>query len=284
MNLTFSQRIGVTPIRQTVQTDSMDNDLRTGLWNVFFLLIFDGKTTTEYNLIPPNLKSFLVNMWFDFLKGPVDAIPDNYHQAHDVLRELFLKVWKWPIVYDFMEFAVRYEQRIGRDSLETAWNSILERELSGFRFVNHRVTLITDKTELSAIEDAIQQAGSLTQTGAKEHLDTALKYLSDRQNPDYRNSIKESISAIEAIARIISGNPKAKLTDVLKRLEDTLGLHPALRSAYATLYGYASDEAGIRHAMQHKSEVDFADAKYMIVICSAFVYYLIEKGRKAHLL
>jgi hypothetical protein len=29
--------------------------------------------------------------------------------------------------------------------------------------------------------------------------------LSDRENPDYRNSIKESISAVEAIVNLING-------------------------------------------------------------------------------
>lgn len=30
--------------------------------------------------------------------------------------------------------------------------------------------------------------------------------MADRQNPDYRNSIKESISSVEAIIRIAQGN------------------------------------------------------------------------------
>jgi hypothetical protein len=32
--LTFSQRMGLTPVRKALQIDSMDGDLRIGLWNV----------------------------------------------------------------------------------------------------------------------------------------------------------------------------------------------------------------------------------------------------------
>ncbi|MBE9594508.1 MAG: hypothetical protein IMF19_13640, partial [Proteobacteria bacterium] len=30
----FSQRKGITPVKSVLQTDSMDEDLRNGLWNV----------------------------------------------------------------------------------------------------------------------------------------------------------------------------------------------------------------------------------------------------------
>lgn len=35
----FSQRIGKTPIKINVQKDSMDDDLRIGLWNAFSIYI-----------------------------------------------------------------------------------------------------------------------------------------------------------------------------------------------------------------------------------------------------
>jgi hypothetical protein len=40
--------------------------------------------------------------------------------------------------------------------------------------------------------------------------------MTDREQPDYRNSIKESISAIESLCRKITGNDKGTLGLVLK--------------------------------------------------------------------
>ena len=43
------------------------------------------------------------------------------------------------------------------------------------------------------------------------------------------------------------------------------------------LYGYTSDESGIRHAGRIDGKgTTFAEAKFMLIACSAFVNYLID--------
>ncbi len=39
------------------------------------------------------------------------------------------------------------------------------------------------------------------------------------------------------------------------------------------LYGYSSDEDGIRHAILEEKEIGFDEAKFMLVACSGFVNY-----------
>ena len=107
--------------------------------------------------------------------------------------------------------------------------------------------------------------------------------LTDRKSPDYRNSIKESISAVESISKIISGDTKADLTKALKLIEDKVYIHPALKMGFTKIYGYTSDEGGIRHAILEEKDISFADAKYMLVSCSAFISYLIEKANKVRI-
>lgn len=64
----------------------------------------------------------------------------------------------------------------------------------------------------------------------------------------------------------------------LKKLEESsISIHPSLKSAFEKLYGYTSDESGIRHAGRiDGKEATFAEAKFMLVSCSAFVNYLID--------
>ncbi len=116
--------------------------------------------------------------------------------------------------------------------------------------------------------------------GAYTHLRAALEKLSDREEPDYRNSIKESISAVESVARAIASDEKATLGDALKVLESKIDIHKSLKSAFSSLYGYTSDEEGIRHALNDAPNVDFDDAKFMLVTCSAFVSFLLGKCAK----
>jgi hypothetical protein len=86
-------------------------------------------------------------------------------------------------------------------------------------------------------------------------------HLSARDSPDYRNSFKESISAVEAACQIITRDPKATLGAAVKKLEDCgIKLHSAFRGAL--------DEPTL----------DSDDARFMLVSCSAFVNYLKTKA------
>ena len=108
------------------------------------------------------------------------------------------------------------------------------------------------------------------------HLNQALSHFSHRTNPDYRNSIKESISAVEALVKIFLNNSNGTLGQLLNKLERERNLHPALKASLSSLYGYTSDADGIRHALIESSEPSHKDAKFMLVACSAFVSYLME--------
>jgi hypothetical protein len=79
---------------------------------------------------------------------------------------------------------------------------------------------------------------------------------------------------------VISDNKKDTLGTALIRIKDSLGLHPSLEKGFKQIYGYTSDEGGIRHALMENDNCDFEDAKYMLISCSGFVNYLIQKAIK----
>ncbi len=136
---------------------------------------------------------------------------------------------------------------------------------------------ITSDQEITAIEEALSVSQQFT-----PHLERALELLADRKSPDYANSIKESISAVEATCKLITGHPKATLGAALGRLESKLGpLHSDLTDAFKKLYGYTSDTQGIRHALVGKRDLDIEDARFMLISCSAFINYLVAKADKA---
>ena len=150
MNL-FSQRIGKTPIKSVIQTDSIDEDLKNALWNGSTIFYWDGKVQDN---------------WIE--NNPNDVVV-LYSQTNE----------------GFVEYC----------------NNVLERELSAYRFVNGILTQISSKDEVEAIEEALNITDNLKPV--KTHLNRALELFSDRKTPDYRNSIKESISAIESYCSIL---------------------------------------------------------------------------------
>ena len=157
-------------------------------------------------------------------------------------------------------------------------NNLFEQEYVGYRMIDETIVAITDPIEIKEIEDCLD----IQFQGAKSHIQKALGFLADREHKDYKNCIKESISAVESICEIIVEDTNATLGKALKALKDKkIGIHPALEKAFSSLYGYTSDEGGIRHAEGlFESNVSFEEAKYMLVSCCAFVNYLIAEYGK----
>jgi len=277
----FSQRKGIKPIKKEIQIDSMDNELRTDLWNavyLFYLKRLDG----VYNFWKDTeLKMFLMRLWMDFFKQPIDYLKRmNSYEIFEMIKKYFFNEWKWYEIYDFLEFIVNnYLNESVNSQFIILCNSVLEKNLSAYRFVGNKIVEMTSKEEISEIEKALEITQPLK--GVNIHLKRALDLLSDRKSPDFRNSIKESILAVEAICKLITSDEKATLGEALKKIEEKISIHPALKKAFNNLYGYTSDKEGIRHALIDEPNLNFEDAKFMLVVCSAFINYLIAKAEKA---
>lgn len=110
------------------------------------------------------------------------------------------------------------------DNFASDINSVLERKKSGYRFVGADIAPIVEQHEIEAIQECLEAPELFA--GARIHIPSALQLYSNRQNPDYRNSIKEAISAIESAACVIAGNAKATLGAALKLIKKKHNIHP----------------------------------------------------------
>lgn len=281
----FSQRIGIKPVRNTLQIESMDDGLRNLLWNRFLQIVWQNLDEVDFVKNADKEWKFFRILWIIY-KWRLDEMPHTFYEIHEILKNKFFH-WQWDEVYDFIQIILDIYKDTDKESEKRIhWkvciNLTLEQEKSAYRFVGDLLTPITNEEEIKAIERAMFDTSKNPLTHIQKHIHTALEKLADRKNPDYRNSIKESISAVEAMARIIVGKPKATLGEALKILDGKIDVHPALKAGFEKIYGYTSDESGIRHAMLDDArQIDFADAKYMMVSCSAFINYLIMKSDKA---
>ena len=275
----FSQRISKTPIRESLQVETIDEALKNGLWNIIYIFYFNdlGHNWGYYN---GEKRQFFNGLWHYFFKQRIDTIP---YLTDDIIQ--FIREWyynaEWYEVFDLIEWISEFDSNTTHKDIAFAFNSELEKEMSAYRIIDKRIVQITDESEIREIETAIEDTKKTKMSPISEHLQSALEKLADRKNPDFRNSIKESISAVEAIANIISGKQGASLGDALKIIEQKIGLHPALKKGFSAIYGYTSDEGGIRHALTEENNIPFEDAKYMLVSCAAFINYLKVKAAKA---
>jgi hypothetical protein len=219
-------------------------------------------------------------IWSDYFKKPTDTISGaSWALIYTEIRDYFFSC-AWNEVYDFVEFvAHNYDDTSDNRVFMDACNQLLKRKVAGCRFVGGKITEVTGEEEIAEIEEALKYSKP---SGTIVHLGTALALLSNRTSPDYRNSIKESISAVETICVLIAGK-SATLGDALAKIrrDAKVSIHPALIDAFDKLYGYTSDADGIRHRLMQESNLDFEDAKFMLVACSSFVNYLRVKALKA---
>ncbi len=267
----FSQRMGVVPPKP-IQVETMEERLRTRLYNTL-LKTFERILENSFE----GARGYLL----DKLGYAVDLKTSDIFKNHFFASE-------WFVPYDICEFIFEwvnsddypyggYPTNISPSNyiqaLQKSLTTVLEEENSGYRLIGYRFVPITNQTELSTLQESTQTKFE----SVNEHVKKAIALYSDRENPDYENSIKESISAVEAMCRIITG--EKTLGNALKNLTDHgVKIHKALEDAFLKLYGYASDEGGIRHANIPFTTVPIEDAKFMLVTCSAFVNYLIAKS------
>jgi hypothetical protein len=276
----FSERQGIIKAKDALQLDSMDDGLRSGLWNAITLFYFDR---TGAYIHESGYKTLFNNLWHNFFKLPLDTM-DNWADTTKLqIRKWFFK-WNWYEVYDFIEYITKIESPTNSDRFVEFCNKVLERDRSGYRFINGIIAPITSEVEVKEIDKAINSSSNAKLVGVKTHLENALRMLSDKESPDYRNSIKESISAVESISKVLSSGSKHSLGSALDKIKGKIKLHPALEKGFKQIYGYTSDSDGIRHALMEVSTCDFEDAKYMLVSCSAFINYLTVKADKSGLL
>lgn len=280
----FSDRNGIKPENVEIQLKDFDKRTRVQLQNMINNMY---AKTYNYGL---NEWDSEIQEFFRYVLGEIYAEPtdvqkryyatdifliinntinkDSYDEVLTVIEAL-VQYWDSYMQECTVDDFIEYNESANRTLYEEA-NEVFEREYVGYRFIDEKITPISDKYEVAAVNEALQNIYQ----PVREHISKANSLLADRENPDYENSIKESISAVEAICEIITGE-SGTLGKLLTKVEQKgVYIHSALQSAYKVLYGYTSDASGIRHARKLGGvDSTFAEAKYMLVACSAFVNY-----------
>ncbi len=266
----FSQRIGEVETEKVAQLGSIDQELTNGLWSA----VVQARLTS----FPPDSmsgKNDFEVLWELFFKLPLDEVPEYESRALGFVKRRYFEEFEWYQKYDFIEFIAHTLLRGNRNRRNKFINHCtyhLDRENSAYRFIDGKLTEITSPDEIQEVESALTDTQGFA--GVKTHLSRALTLMNNRESPDYRNSIKESISAVECLVKIIVGQENATLGKALSILEGETSLHPALRDGFQKLYGYSSDAKGIRHSLTvDDRQPSKAEARFMLITCSAFVNY-----------
>jgi hypothetical protein len=260
------ERLGMVPPPR-LRVDEVSPRLRTAAWNLLYEIYLSHTQAMQ-----GRVKGIVEELGLDL---------SQYYGNQGILVEHIkgqfrgLGSWEFYEVLDVVARGFAGLAPQGRDYWK-AWNKVLIDEGGAFRFVNGELVPVTNEAEIREIETALK---SPLQT-VREHIDTALKKLAERPEPDVRNAIKEAISAVEGTLKVTTGRAKGDLTDALPEFEARFGVvHGAFRVGIEKFYAFTSDEKGIRHSLLEADvKVDLDDARFMVIACSALCNFLVARA------
>lgn len=287
-HLTFSQRYGYEPLPKPMRQGEISDDLRREIWSAVLELLSErriqfavdigGGPTYRFN---ENDTTFFERVFYKFLKTTKNNTSMNYETITRGLTKIIFEN-KFNRILDLIEIIINdkeqsngFTRNIKKSFEEHAAAYWLDTSRRPYWFVP-----CASKEQGEASQKAIERLHERRMDGAATHMRQAAEHINARQ---YADSIADSIHAVESVARIIDPNAGRTLGPALDSLE-TAGVlrHKALKEAFKKLYGYTSDEQGVRHALtdQDTAKVGIDEAIFMFGACAAFAAYLTAKHQQ----
>lgn len=275
--LSFSQAQGYEELPGPLKLEELPHTARVHIWNVVYSSIRKRVQRGNFGLV-------VSGDWYRVLHAkhklhdnlPLDEWDNSFDRHKRVLRHS-IESLPFNRVFDLIQFLLRQP--------ECPPNLVVElKQTFEFCRLAYAIDVTPPPTIIPAVTDVegktiTESLQTLRQAGlgsSASHLRKAAEYIN---TTDWAASVRESINAVESVARRLDPQASGSLTSALASLEKRQTLHPALKEAFRKLYGYTSNEQGIRHALLDRSEanVGMDEAVFMLGACASFTSYLWRK-------
>ena len=273
----FSQVHGLAEMPTQLVHKQLSRELRAHLWRVIYPSMLSCRTVkVQRYVLTGRWMTLLIDYHVEVNHAFVDDVTNGFEKNIEFVKELIQK-GPYNKIFDFLQFFLRKAYLF--DDLREDIEYVLIDCRSAYRLVDgDTIVPLGSEQEMATVVKAFSDLQATEFNGARAHLKSAAHALT---SGNFSDSIRESIHAVDGVARSLA--PSARdLAPALSALRDKGYIHPAMRDGFAKLYGYTSDEKGVRHALieDANSKVTETDAIYMLGSCAAFVSYLIGKSRE----
>ena len=202
--LTFSQAQGYEPIPGPLALEKISEEARTKLWNLLYTHVL---TQTEPmppgvpRIIGPPWAEILLTLHIDFRGRPFDEFISTLGRFVEEYKERFLTTEPFNRIFDILQMIMRH-----RECPPSFINAVAA------TFEDCRLAYFVDKGTLTiqpaatpeegrAIGNALQDVRVAGLQGAESHLRDSGRLINAG---DWAGSVRESINAVESVARRIS--------------------------------------------------------------------------------
>lgn len=270
----FSRRHSLRPTPEGLMEETVQNSARIGLDYILDELYSKGWTSPDevyrsmcVTLRIPRKDRDRVYATIQDLNTHIDGLIENveWWEFYDICELIF------GILNERSEYyATGYVKRL---------NSLFIDEGIPFKLAKGKI----EKVGSGFIDAKVKEARYLLKEpefkGADEHFEKAIKALNERPKPDVENCVKDAVAAIESVGRIIVGNEKALLDDIIKDMAKKSIIPKPLDQAIQKIYAYRGDQPGVAHGLVGTSKVTIDEAEFVLAMSAATIIYLVKKRK-----
>lgn len=272
--LSFSQAQGYEELPRRLEVGELPEPARVHIWNVFYAHLAKSYRTGLDKDWEDIFRE--VHLWHD--NRPLIEWDGRFEEVCDLVESRILGE-PFNKVFDFVQFVMQRTEcpKSFIESMSTVF------ELCGLAYtittegVPTIVPAVTE-AEGAAIVRSLYELRSAELGGSVTHLEKSALYLN---KGDWAGSVRESIHAVESVARLVVPNNADTLSQALNSSIWGATLHPNFVEALKNLYWYTSDEQGVRHALLERevASVGKDEAIFMLGACASFASYLWRKHK-----
>ncbi len=276
----FSQAHGYEEVPRPLKLEELPQGARTEIWNWLYMHIkesrgraSDGGYVGYGNEVEKPWSSILhaKHLWFDV--RPLDDWDPEFSGIRKNLRA-YVENETFNRVFDLVQFFMRHPD-CPPEFVTDMKDAFARCRLAYTIDAGPPPTIVPAVTlaEGVAIVESLRQLREAGLEGSAAHLRVASGCINAG---DWAAAVRESIHAVESVACQLDPKASSTLKPALASLDKRRPLHPALRAALSKLYGYTSNEQGIRHALldQAKAQVGRDEAVFMLGACASFASFL----------
>jgi hypothetical protein len=211
--------------------------------------------------------------------------------------EFAIDTIEWPKVYDFCErlhshlaHEIGYEDNYGDYSVQISRGDVqayiaaelqrlfLEEGLA-YEFTDGVVRRRGRKHTVDLTAKSQVVLGDPKLHGARRHFDKALQFFCHPTRPDYENTVKEAVCAVEAAGKVLFPMAKAStLSDVIKWLGSTteVSVPKAVCQTLTGVYAFRNGADGVSHGGASGGKATLEVTEYILGVCASQIIYFVD--------
>lgn len=273
--LTFSQAHGLEPAPGPLGLGELPRPARNQIWACFHFFLEENRIHARRDdLLSDICQKIFLRLHVHHFHRPVDEFYCGYNLWHGNTKALIFQD-KYNHVFDFIQEVI--SDRDCPESFIKKLAEVFDETQITYRILIDEkmiVQRISDEEE-AAFDAALKNTSQDRFSGAKVHLKNAAAYLRDNRSAD---SIRESIHAVESVMKVLTGDRSGDFKKALEKIAPVISLHSALKKGFDSIYGYTSNEKGIRHCLlDETSNATVDEAIFMLSSCASMINYFINK-------